>query len=318
MNDKSLNKSRYMDLCKKEPGIPIFSQHWWLDTVGEDGNWNVALVEEKGEIIASMPYYCKKKFAFNLITMPRLTQKMGIWIKYPHNQQYASKLSYEKKLVDQIIEQLPSYDMFIQNFHYTYDNWLPFYWKGFQQTTKYTYVIEDLSNCETIYRNFRANVKRNINKAQKTLKVYTENDIQKFYEINKKTFERQNMSSPYSIELISKIDLSCERMECRKIFFAEDELRRVHAAIYIVWDKQCAYYLMGGADPALRNSGAMSLLMWEAIKFVSAFVSRFDFEGSMIERIERFFKSFGSVQKPYFQIRKTNSKLLKIRKAIMD
>lgn len=61
----------------------------------------------------------------------------------------------------------------------------------------------------------------------------------------------------------------------------------------------------------LRNSGATSLLMWEAIKFASTVSKKFDLEGSMLEPVERFFRGFGTVQKPYFTISKTFDKRMK-------
>src|SRR5260370_7073664 len=86
------------------------------------------------------------------------------------------------------------------------------------------------------------------------------------------------------------------------MFFAEGPEGRIHAAVYIIWDDRSAYYLMGAADPELRNSGATSLLLWEAIQFAATVTRSFDFEGSMIESIERFFRAFGAKQKPYFHI----------------
>lgn len=68
---------------------------------------------------------------------------------------------------------------------------------------------------------------------------------------------------------------------------------------------------MGGGDPDLRNSGATSLCIWEAILFASTIVKKFDFEGSMIESIEKFFRAFGASQTPYFEIYKTPSKLIR-------
>ena len=104
--------------------------------------------------------------------------------------------------------------------------------------------------------------------------------------------------------MVKKIDQACSKRNCRKIFFARDLQNRTHAALYLIWDENSAYYLMGGSDPALRNSGANSLLMWEAIQFASTVTNKFDFEGSMIEPIERFFRSFGAKQIPYSYISK--------------
>ncbi len=102
----------------------------------------------------------------------------------------------------------------------------------------------------------------------------------------------------------------------QKNFYVQDKDRKIHAAIYIIWDSNSAYYLMGGSDPDLRNSGATSLCIWEAIKFSSTVVKKFDFEGSMIEPVERFFRAFGAKQMPYLRISKTTSRLLKLLKAL--
>ena len=89
---------------------------------------------------------------------------------------------------------------------------------------------------------------------------------------------------------------------------AEDSEGQRHAGIYIVWDENSVYYLMGGGDPLLRRSGATSLCMWEAILFAASLKKSFDFEGSMLEPVERFFRGFGADQIPYFSISRTPSK----------
>jgi len=75
---------------------------------------------------------------------------------------------------------------------------------------------------------------------------------------------------------------------------------------------------MGGGAPDLRNSGATSLCMWEAIQFAATVTKSFDFEGSMLETVERFFRAFGAKQTPYFAISKINSKLLKTYRFLQE
>jgi len=309
------NKEKYRILCEREKSIPLFSKSWWLDAVAPD-NWEVILIENGEEIISALPYVIYKKAIFNIVAMPILTPITSIWIKYPNGQKYLNRLAYQKEIYEKIIERLPNFDYFEQNFDYSFENWLPFYWNNFKQTTKYTYVIEDLSNLDELAKNFRSNTSQKIRKASKIVDVYCDNDIEKFYNINKLSFERQNMKMPYSLQYLKEIDNICNEKNCRKVWFAEDKEKRIHSALYLVWDSQSAYYLMGGGDPELRNSGAMPLLVWEAIKFASTVTQKFDFEGSMIKPIETFFSGFGGVQKPYFQISKTNSQLLKLRNFI--
>lgn len=309
------NKEKYRNLCRVEDTIPIFSKDWWLDAVAGEENWDVVLVERGEIIVASLPYIMKKKFFLRYISMPKLTQTAGVWMKYPDGQKYTNKISFEREVCKELIEKLPQVDAYAQNFHYSFTNWLPFYWEGFNQTTFYTYVLENLQDHEMLFSGFKENIRREIRKAEKKVKVYTGDSIGDFFLMVKKTFDRQNQTVPYDLTLLKRLDAACRKENCRKIFFAADERNRIHSAIYVIWDSECAYYIMGGGDPDLRNSGATSLLMWEAIKFASSVTKSFNFEGSMIQPIERFFSGFGANQKPYFHISKTNSTLLKIRNA---
>lgn len=291
------------------PG-PIFVQPWWLDAVAPDA-WGEVKVEERDVLIARLPYMIKKWWGYTFLSMPPLTQTLGPWLR-PYPGKYTNRLSDEKKLMTKLIGKLPPFDVFHQNFHYSNTNWLPFYWKGFQQTTRYTYVIEDLVDHEAIWDGFRENIRREIRKATKMVTIRDDLGLDIFLDLNQKVFWRQGKPLPDGREFIERLDSACAARNCRKIFFGEDAKGRVHAAVYIVWNEKSAYYLMGGGEPELRNSGATSLCMWEAIKFSSTVTRSFDFEGSMLESVERFFRAFGAKQKPYYQVSKFNSPLLKI------
>lgn len=305
-----MNNEKYRELCKVEKSIPLFSQAWWLDTVCGEDNWDVCLVEKGGKINASMPYYTTKKYGFTFLTHPSLTQNLGPWLR-PSNAKYSKRLGQEKDLMQALILQLPDYDYFSQSWHYSNTNWLAFYWQGFQQTTKVTYKLPDLSSSDAIWQEFQANIRTDIRKAEKQgVAIKEDASIDEFLLLNKKVFERQNQALPYSEELVRNIHQACSSNQCSKIFLAQDPDGKHHAAVYIIWDEHSAYYLMGGSDPELRNSGATSFCMWEAIKFSAAVTESFDFEGSMIEPVERFFRAFGAKQTPYFAISKNNSKLL--------
>src|SRR5690554_1433257 len=151
-----ISKGKYRNLCEVEHSIPIFSKDWWMDAVCGKENWDVLLVEKNNEIIAALPYYLRKKYIYSYISQPKLTQTNGLWIKYPNNQKYSTKLAYEKKVMGEIINQLESLgvDYYSQHFHHSITNWLPFYWSGYQQTTRYTYVIEQTDNIDLVFNGF--------------------------------------------------------------------------------------------------------------------------------------------------------------------
>lgn len=309
-------KNAYRALCESER-LPLFSNAWWLDaTCGEDG-WDVALVQKGDEIHAALPFRKRKIMGFDVVSQPALTPALGPWLRCT-GAKLANDLSRQKELMTALIDQLPAYDHYQQNWNPAVTNWLPFYWKGFRQTTKYTYVLESLADETTLWGQMRENVRREIRKSSSRFGLSVEVDppLDDFLALNQLTFSRQFLTRPYSDDYVRRIDDACVRRGCRRILVARDPNGQVHAGVYIVWNESSAYYLMGGADPKLRSSGAMSLCMWEAIKFSKQVTEKFDFEGSMIEPIERFFRAFGAVQKPYFHVVNTPSRVMRLLLAV--
>ncbi len=285
----------------------IFQQPWWLDAVAPNA-WDAVEISKGSQVVARLPYVIQTRRGMTYLTMPPLTQTLGPWLA-SSTAKYAKQLARQKDLMTSLIEQLPSCDYFSQRFHYSITNWLPFYWHDFSQTTRYTYVLENLADRSQVWAGFQENIRREIRKAQKRVAVRSDLDIERFLEINALTFQRQGQNLPYSRELVRRLDAACAERQARRIFFAEDARGPIHAAIYLVWDENSAYYLMGGGDPELRNSGATSLLMWTAIQFAATVTQKFDFEGSMIEPVERFFRAFGARQQPYFQVTRLSRRL---------
>ena len=114
---------------------------------------------------------------------------------------------------------------------------------------------------------------------------------------------------------MKKLYEACKENNAVKMYFAKYE-GNVIAVNFLVYDDNTVYYLMGGIHPDFKDLGGMDVVQFESIKFALESGRAFDFEGSMIESIEKYFRSFGSFQKPYFNISKTNSKLLKIRSLV--
>ena len=285
----------------------IFATSWWLDAVMPD-SWDAVELSRDGQTIARLPYAVMRKMGLTLLINPHLTQTLGPWLA-PLTGKYATQLAQQRELFTSLIDRLPPHDLFHQTFHYSITNWLPFYWKGFTQTTRYTYVIDDLTDLSQVWNNFHSNTRRVIRKAKKKVIVRSDLDLEKFLDLNTMTFQRQGRSLPYSRELVRRLDAACVNHQARRMFFAEDAQGRIHAALYLIWDERSAYYLLGGGDPNLRNSGAMNLLMWQAIQFASTVTKKFDFEGSMIEPIEIFFRNFGARQIPYFQVTRMSRRM---------
>jgi Acetyltransferase (GNAT) domain len=272
----------------------LFQQPWWLQAVAP-GSWDAVVAVENNEVVGRLPFVRKRRLGLTILSQPPLTPFLGPWVKAGTGKAH-TRLQREHTIFKSLIAALPEHDVYTQNFHYSITNVLPFYWQGFSPSIAYTYVIDDLDDPGKIWAGFRENIRREIRKAERQVVVRGLDDVETFIALNRKTFDRQSMQPPYSPELVRRLDAACSARGVRRIFLAEGADGTPHAALYLVWDSESAYYLMSGSDPHLRTSGAMSLLMWEAIKFAGQVTKRFDFEGSMLQPIERFFRAFGGRQ----------------------
>lgn len=300
------NKERYKILCEKEKTIPLFSQYWWMNTVCKEDEWDVFLVGDENNIIAAMPYYMTIRENKKIITKAKLTQNNGIWIKYPENQKLSTRLSYEEKIINQVcdfIESL-SLDKYEQQYHYRFTNWLPFFWRYYKEITRYTYVIENTLDIKKIREEYSAKIRNQINNAKKILKVYETDDLEKFYFVNKLSFDRQNIEIPYSFEFFKKLYEECNKHNCCKLFFAKDQENNIHSVAMIVWDEESVYYLLNGTNPELKKYQGNALLIDKSIETAHKLGKKFDFEGSVIKEISHSFRQYGGIPKSYFRIYK--------------
>ena len=301
------SKQKYKKYCEQNRSIPIFLSYDWLSMLAKNDQWDVALVEKGGELFAALPYVWEYKWGFKIISMPLLTPYLGIWMKYPEGQKEGTRLSFEKEIMFEVISNIGAFSYFKQHLLPSVSNGLPFHWNGFRQTTRYTYVLERPLEEETIYEGLQQNIRRQIKKGQKIVKVVDSININKLQEIKSISYSEKGKKLPVSEDYLVRIFKYCLEHKCGKLLSAEDENGDVHAMMLLVWDQEVCYYLYGATLPSFKNSGAMSLLMWESIKLAAEKGLSFNFEGSMIESVERFFRSFGAKQVPYLAVEKYNS-----------
>ncbi len=282
----------------------IFEQPWWLDAVAP-GQWEAAEIERDGNIIARLPYLKTKRFGSKILGVPDYTQTLGYWIENT-GAKNAKRFARQKDLISELIEKLPkgySADFFLDH---SCDYLFPFKWSGYNLQMQYSYRLNDIKDIDVLWSGLADNIRREIKKAQKIVAVEENHPIDDLITLQNKTFERQGRKIKDNSELLKRLDNVLQEHNARKLFCAVDADGQIHAASYFVYDSNCCYYLIGGGDPELRTSGASSLLMWEGIKFASGVSNAFDFEGSMIEPIERFFRAFGGVPTPYWRVTKLN------------
>ena len=295
--------STYEELVKRSPQGSIFAHRWWLEAVAP-GMHEILEIKQGDEIQAAWPIVFDDRDEAKHVCMPALTQKLGILFA-PTSARPIEAQSKNQRLTTELIEQLGDTASFHQNFHENFNDWLPFCWQGFNQTTRYTYVFEDMSDLDALWNNLRQKTRTEIRQAQKLgIQIRDDLDLDQFLDVIRKTFARQNRSPLGDDELVRRVDTACSQNAGRKIFAGVDLQGRVHAAVYVAWVGNQAYTLMGGGDPELRQSNAYRLVSWEAMVFARSIARRLDLVGSMLPQVEPVFRGFGAKQVPYFSITK--------------
>jgi hypothetical protein len=306
------NKERYRIFCEEKP-VPLFMQAWWLDAVCvEEKTWDILLYEENGKILAVMPYHLLKKWGLKIILNPQLTQYNGVWFDYTDNCKLHKRYSLEKKVMDNLIDQLealkPSF--YSQSFHHSVTNWQPFYWKKFSQTTRYTYILKNIADTDAVFSNIHPRYRKKLRKSERELTIDFNFSPEKFYNFHKDYRNEKNDRIFYSKQLFLSIFHAATKREQGKIIAIRDKNNNLLSAIFFVWDKNYASCLLT-VRKIIDGSNASIFMIWEAIKYLKNKTKAFDFEGSMIEGVANINKQFGAEQVPYFTISKHYSSIFK-------
>lgn len=275
----------------------VFENKWWLDIVSQ-GNCVEVFVEEENEVIAHWCVAMKGRFVYT----PPQTQTMGFWIspEVLASDTYGNK---RKEIINQLLDKVDFKNGIIalglQNTYF-----LPFIWRGFRVSPRVTYRLIDLTDLDAIYSKFAKIVKKNIKAAANKVEIRESNDVKPLYTLLEKTFGMQKRKYPFSYTFIESIYTACKHHNAGKLLYAYDRAGNLHSGVMFVYDENACYYLLAGTDPQYRSSGANSLLLWEGIQFASENSKCFDFEGSMIEGIENFIRSFGGDPMVYYEVKR--------------
>lgn len=300
------DKERYRELCEREKTIPIFSQAWWLDVVCGKDQWSVYLIGTGMDIKASLVYKIVESAKGREIGRILLTQTNGIWIKYSSDQGIISRQAHEEKIVNEMCDHIESLKLvkYDQQYHYQFTNFLPFFWRYYSETTKYSYVIEDTSKMDKVRKAYSSKLRNMLRKAEKYLRVEEMADAEEFYRVNALSFSRQKINIPYSFDYFNNIYKACLERDAGKLLCAKDNEGNVHSVAMIIWDRMSVYYLLNGTDPDFKSFQGNDLLIDKSIEIANGLGLKFDFEGSVIKSVNHAFREFGGIPKPYFRIYK--------------
>lgn len=283
----------YRRFCEKHKDrLPLFFQEEWLKAVVAAGSYRCWVAFEHEEEAAVFIGHFRTKYGLSAHLMPQLTPYLGFWSPDMGNKDKTSHL------IKALLNVLPPVFFTSICLYHELQDATPWKSKGLHHRTRFTYIIPAQlpDECRSHYSSRLSN---HIKNASKKLKVSLHHDINALAEMAEKSFEQQGLKLPYPISLPDKI-FKC-REACAVIRVATDSEGNVHAAVMTVEDATTVYNLVSGRK-ADAERGAMALLLDNAIQDALTRGKAFDFEGSSIESIAKFFASFGGKRTSFHHV----------------
>ena len=296
----NLNEKEWDDFVNSSPQGVNYVHSWYLDVVWQ--GWQGVFVFYKNKLHAVMPLKVSKKYNIHYCYQPALSQYGGIFFTKIVGKT-ERVLASKKRLVTAIVNAIPkNIKQLVLNFAPEFDYPLPFHWAGFELHTRYSYWLENKADKQAIFKNFNERTRTYINKANKSGLIAIEvNDISDMVQLSQK-----HNSYNIDFQLLSRLWKTMQKQGVGRAIEVRDEKGHLHAGLIYQISHSKQVHLFSAKDPAVSNLGGMSLAIWQSIQTAGEEIAIHDFEGSMLEPVEHFFRGFGTHPVPYLQITKNN------------
>ena len=282
----------------------MFASKKWLSVYG-DSLTVIGIYKDEHQLIGGFYYLNTIKYGFKFIKLPPYTPHCGLFFN-SDGKNNSTVINFSKEIMTEIcsyfIEQKSA--LTILAFPSNIIDFQPFIWNKFKVIPNYTYRINLENSINNIKSNFDSKNRNAINKAIKEEVIVTENSLSK-----EDLFQ-------FFMNSLNTTDANIYELELKNVFmnFSDDtnsfcvvakKENNLLGVVFCVFDKNNCYYLLGGVDKKSGIQGINNVLVQKSIeKAKDLGCKTFDFEGSMLKGVEKFFRSFGPELVPYFTINK--------------
>lgn len=255
-------------------GLP-YGFTWYLDCVCK--NWKAFVANDYSAV---MPIAVGKKFLVSYCYQPFFCQQLGIFFTRKNETLFQEWLHELRQL------------FLFTDYHFNFTN-------EFQDAPDLkwkTNLILDLNTAyENLHSQFSQNTRRNISKAKKADYIFTVHrraeDRLSFY--LEHTASRDKNFKPNDQQLLKQLVQELEARELLMWFDCSTTGKRVATAGVVVGGSRYVH-LLPATGPDGRDTGAMHFLTSKILEHFSNTKTVYDFEGSSVPSIARFYKGFGA------------------------
>jgi lipid II:glycine glycyltransferase (peptidoglycan interpeptide bridge formation enzyme) len=298
-------------ISKLKIELPLFSQMKWLQLF--DKRLRILSITNDDKQMIGFLYGLEgKKMRFNYFINTPFTPHCGLVYK-TNSSNVSNTNTYNKKIIKVVADYMTEKNISLIQFAMPHSivDMQPFIWKNYLVKTKYTYRLALANSEEYLFNNLSSEKRKSIRKAElDQIKIERVTNINSIAGILKNTLIKNNVK--FDPKLFEKILLEFASHDNCIAFAAYNTNNILIAATFCLHDANTCYYLFGGIDEQNKHHGAGVKCMWASILLAKQLkIHTFDFEGSMLIDVEKYFREFGGTLTPYYEV-KYQTKLLKL------
>ena len=275
------------------PNSRIYGYSWYLDNVADDW-WG--LVE--GDYESVMPLvWNDKMLKTKQIYQPFLSQQLGLF----------SMNICSRTRLEAFLNAIPTEFKYV-NMQLNFSNTDIAEFENWKMELKPNFILDLKRPYEDIHKAYSTNLKRVLKKIDEH-NLYATTDLkpEKFVAEARKYHIQQKTNIPEAFfHTALRVIYNCLHRGQGTIFAVFDENQQLCAATFIVYDSYRLINLINFSTQIGKSNNSMHFLLDSLIRNNANSIKMFDFEGSAIEGIARFYESFGAINQPYPSIKYNN------------
>ena len=292
------------------PAVPtpgVFHEPWWL-AIASDGGVREARVDSGGAVVGRLPYVVTRRAGvLSVVGMPALNHVLGPAVAPQFTGTNFPRTTRQIAIVRELLAQLPRAAHVSFRLHPDTETTLPFDAAGFLSRVYFSVDIAPAA-AAALWAGMRDKTRNVIRRAEERLCVTAIDDPARFLDFYADTLRARRVRNQYDRAIAGRLLAECIRRDAGRILMATDPAGTPHAAVATVWDRRRAYYFMSARTAGSMN-GAVSLLIWTALRHAAARNLIFDMDGIHVGRDQLpnllLATGFGGTVRPRFSVRRS-------------
>ena len=294
-------------LVAKSPHGTVFHNSWWLEATGYEleilGCW-----DPNGRLVSGIPLPRKRRAGLLLCHYPPLAPYLGPVFDLSASREPREQLAIMRHQGELLAAQIQSFDSLVYPVGAAGPDLQGFLWAGFRAELSYTFRFEAGTSPDDAFERSARTCRQKFRGGHaREMSVEAGDDIDSLIELNRETFVRQERAAPVAESYLRRMWDVAAAHDCGCIYVARDAQRNALSAVFVVRDSRASYQIVSGMSADARLSPAGYLTTWAAITSALSESRAFDFEGSRVRGVERYYRSWGGVARPVWTLRKAPS-----------